>query len=65
MRILSRRRDGARPARRADGFLGIPVRARLVSEEDARALLERSAAVRAMHAERKWFLVGVGAQETG
>jgi hypothetical protein len=56
--------DQERALDRADGCLGIPARVRLVSEEDARALVERCAEVRQMHAERKWFLVGVGAQET-
>jgi hypothetical protein len=39
------------------------VRVRLVSDEDAKLLVERSAEVRNLHAERKWFLVGLGQQE--
>jgi hypothetical protein len=34
-----------------------------VSDEDAKLLVERSAEVRNQHAERKWFLVGLGQQE--
>jgi hypothetical protein len=63
--MFARRSGGERAADRRDGYLGIPTRARLVSEEDARALDKRRAEVRRMHAERKWFLVGIGAQETG
>lgn len=39
------------------GFLTIPVRARLVSAEEASALRKRCRAVRDSHAQRGWFLV--------
>ncbi len=65
MRIFRKRRSGERAESRADGCLGIPVRVRLVSDEDAKLLVERSAEVRNQHAERKWFLVGLGQQEAG
>lgn len=65
MRFLGKRQEGRRSESRADGCLGIPVSVRLVADEDARTLVERSEAVRRMHAERKWFLVGVGEREAG
>ena len=65
MKLFKKGRTGPRAESRADGCLGIPVRVRLVSDEDTKALVARSAAVRHQHAERKWFLVGLGQQEAG